>query len=55
MGIIALSELKRRGFTATRVGSRCSSFNNLTQNSHIFDRKGKNNALTVEKLTIFAA
>lgn len=55
MGIIALSELKRRGFTAAGVGNRCCSINNLAKNRQFFDGKRKNNALSVEKLTIFAA
>jgi hypothetical protein len=53
MEMMSLHELNHCGFAAAKVGSRCSSFNNLAINRHIFDRKRKNNALSIEKLTIF--
>ncbi|GEM_PF-2840278 len=47
--------LNRREFAAAGVGNRCCSINNLAKNRQFFDGKRKNNALSVEKLTIFAA
>ena len=54
MEMMSLHELNRCGFAAAKVGSRCSSFNNLAINRHFFNRKRKKIALSIEKMTIFA-
>jgi len=54
MEIMSPHEVNRCGFAAAKVGSRCSSFNNLAINRHFFDRKRKKIALSVEKMTTFA-